>query len=569
MRFSLSRSFALAALWISAIAAGSKVVTTTEDGVPSLEQTRRKTKRDKIIALVPRLLTTTANIIEKVNTSQKYNIKEKKGLAKIVDNFSNKRRNLAKNVKKAVHKQLLKSSVNTKKAVMKGNKIGKNLGLIGGGRKNQRHLALSDVLEAYKDMVREAANLFEDFVAQDDFSYDEFESPPEFCAINSLSASEDCTQALRSAGTLARTVLMNPVVVYDMIRFVADQMFLLPWEHILDWNELREYLNSIPKTDFYSAVLTEIDALLSDMAEDYMEHMPDVYREVYVEFFDYLIELDSPITFNEIIYSIMTIVDPNFEYFEEVDEAIDTIHPEVCYALTLEPVHIDFLSDCDGEKNLSKIPFCVSQEFKAENNGKAFYDEVGETWINGVWVDGEWVDEEWKDGYWEEGRNEECSLTGEFSFVYDVDDLAIEVPTIDVETPNDRFFMRMKENGEIVTKPCKFLAKKEASFRSRICSLDAPDNLPAGIAMASAACPSMCCTIAEHPSTNWLKKKETTKIDDKGTISFIGAEIETCEWLKTRNDRLIQRFCSKKAFSDEANTAYIACPETCGICSAD
>ncbi len=556
MNFSITRFFAFLALCVPLIHASSSLATTDHDDGSGRNDkkddasfqfrriSKKREKRDHIISLVPRLLIGTLNAVDRAHNNRKLQGTGKKGIYKFIDNFSNHRRKLTNNINNVLKKHLLKSSISTKNAVIRGKTLLQ-------GRRDQRDLALSDVIDAYQDTATAAADLFEDFVAEDGFSFDEFETPPVFCSEYSIAGSEDCTQALRALGSLVRTVLMNPPVLYDMGYFVMYNMFMLPWEHILDWEKLRVYLNSIPKDDLYAAIVTEIDSILSDMSENYEDYIPDVYRGIYTELFEDVLGLSSPINFNEMVHSIITDIDPSLtEYSHEIDEVIDEVHSEICYILSLEAVHMDFTSDCDGEYDLLKVPFCVSEEFKAEHNDNAFFGGNGTTWSEGYWNE--------ELGYYVSGQDVSCSLTGKFSYVYE------DVITAGHETPRDKFLFKIRPNGALLLKPCKFLAKRDDVTRSQLCDGEIETNgfaFGGEISMAAEACPSICCLIPEDPDNTWVKKKES--IED---FVVKPAVVKTCDVLKGLSDAAIERSCKKNFFSDYANSAYIACPETCGLC---
>ena len=517
--------------------------------------------------------------------SQQGNDSSSKTLSNLI---TKKRQNLASSTqkKRSVLKTLSKGPFKVStiaKTFLKSRSLGRSLGLLKRGLEPSWG-------DEYKEMADSAVDLFEDFVADGSFSFDEFISPPEFCSADSVSEESVCTDSIRAMMEMGKRVLRNPWTVLDMGMFMFSNLSLLPWDHILDYEKLRVFLNSIPKNDLYEALVDEIHSLLSEfVSEDYMSYLPEIYYTVYKEIIVNLAGLDSPVEFDEVLSSVLggsyydddypsyayddtidnhfgddanaaiddhfgddanAAIDDHFEddFDDDIVAVIDEVHQEICYLLSLESVKIDFKSGgaCATDKldsrDIAKVPFCVSKDFLAEHNGKEFFEED-------YYVPAEF-----------DGNSYQCPLIVQFSETYDLSDWAFD-DTEEVELPINSFFAWESNKGgepKSVFKDCKWLKNRPLEKRQQHCA-----KASSGYATASEACPSTCCHHSEDGSNIWLKKKARYNADGvmKSEVS------KDCDWLKGQSLDDITKYCKKNAFSESSVPAYVACPETCGLCA--
>jgi hypothetical protein len=113
-----------------------------------------------------------------------------------------------------------------------------------------------------------------------------------------------------------------------------------------------------------------------------------------------------------------------------------------------------------------------------------------------------------------------------------------------IEDPNQSFFFRTNpKNGNVMTE-----------------SLCKNDDAPEEFLTPSDACPSTCCHVVEDPQNVFLRRK---LINAQGIMT---AQVQSCEWLDGQSQGTKTTLCKKKAGFDGYSPAYVACPETCGLC---
>lgn len=418
--------------------------------------------------------------------------------------------------------------------------------------------------DAYQNTADETAVLFGEMLADYEGScetceIEDFLSPEEFCSpeVGIASADEEvCTATNTAFIDLIKLVAYNPWVVVDIVMFTIINMSKLPWGYILDWSVLREFLHSIPKLELYSAFIDWVHNLLKDfLYENYLEMLPPYYMSFYLSFIEGDEEglgLGQSADFKEVVSALVEMVfgeegGEGFYYDTDnypgsppppisggttMEEDIqEFVHSEICYVLSLEPVLMNMVGDCgDGPRTLSNVPFCVSQEFK---DGTGEGENVFE--LSQIY-DG--------DG---------CTLTGHFS-----DSETIGNAPERIEDPNQSFFFRTNpKNGNVITKPCKWLKDRNLGKRESLCE---NDDAPEELLTPSDACPSTCCHAVEDPQNVFLRRKV---INDKGIMT---ANIQSCGWLEGQSQGTITTFCKRKVAFDGYSPAYVACPETCGLC---
>ena len=449
--------------------------------------------------------------------SQQGNDSSSKTLSNLI---TKKRQNLASSTqkKRSVLKTLSKGPFKVStiaKTFLKSRSLGRSLGLLKRGLEPSWG-------DEYTEMADSAVDLFEDFVADGSFSFDEFISPPEFCSGDSFAEESVCTDSIRAMMEMGKKLLRNPWTVLDMGMFMFSNLSLLPWDHILDYEKLRVFLNSIPKNDLYEVLADELHSLLSEfVSEDYMSYLPEIYYSFYEEIILNLAGLDSPVEFDEVLSSVLggsdyddnypsygyddypsygyddtigdnfgddanAAIDDNFEddVNDDIVAAIDEVHQEICFLLSLESVKIDFKSGgacatdkCDS-RDISKVPFCVSKDFLAEHNGKEFFEE-----------------DYYVPQY--DGNSYHCPLIVQFSETYDLSDWALD-DTEEVELPINSFFAWESSKGgepKSVFKDCKWLKNRPLEKRQQHCA-----KASSGYATASEACPLTCCHHSEDGS---------------------------------------------------------------------
>lgn len=354
---------------------------------------------------------------------------------------------------------------------------------------------------------------------------------------------------------MIQLVAYNPWVLLDIVMFTITNLSKLPWDYILNWSVIREFLHSIPKLELYSALIDWVHNLLKvSLNENYLEILPTAYMGLYISFVEGDeggFNLGPSANFTEVISSLVEMVfgeeggEGNYygtDYYPgpspvsrdgaEKEDIQEIVHSEICYVLSLEPVLMNVVGDCgDGPRTLSNVPFCVSQEFK---------DDIGE---------GENMFELAKSYYFDG-----CTLTGHLT---DGETPGGEEPER-IEDPNQSFFFRGNpKKGNIATKPCKWLKTRNLGRRESLCE---NDNAPEDFLTPSDACPSTCCHNVEDPQNMFLKRKVT---NNKGIPT---ANIQSCGWLEGQTQRAITAMCKKNVAFDGYPPAYVACPKTCGLC---
>ena len=159
-------------------------------------------------------------------------------------------------------------------------------------------------------------------------------------------------------------------------------------------------------------------------------------------------------------------------------------------------------------------------------------------------------------------------FTGELSGEEQIDDdfanverkLSITESTVNSCDETANFKASMKQmNGKVLAKTCRWLKNRPVHWKKKYCEKTTGFG---GYSPAVEVCPSSCCACEEDSDNVFLKK---TRIDEKG---FLKIESKTCEWLSKASESAKNNHCSKKAASYAGGfpPAYIACPETCGLC---
>jgi len=124
---------------------------------------------------------------------------------------------------------------------------------------------------------------------------------------------------------------------------------------------------------------------------------------------------------------------------------------------------------------------------------------------------------------------------------YDYDDYpGVIMP---IEDPNEIFYVKNKE------KNCKWLARLPLKKRSNLCMMN---EAPEGYLNAHEACPSVCCLRPENPDDSFLASPK---------------QVQSCEWLaKLKNEDKLKKICRFTKVAEDVGPAFLACPETCGLC---
>ena len=128
------------------------------------------------------------------------------------------------------------------------------------------------------------------------------------------------------------------------------------------------------------------------------------------------------------------------------------------------------------------------------------------------------------------------------------------------EIVSDRAIIK-KQKGKALTKTCKWLKKRPSVLKEKFCSKSITMD---GYLPAKDVCPSACCLCEEDSDDEFLKK---TQLDNDG---FLVVKKETCGWLSGISESNRKFHCGKSAASYIGGLppASVACPQTCGTCSA-
>ena len=120
-----------------------------------------------------------------------------------------------------------------------------------------------------------------------------------------------------------------------------------------------------------------------------------------------------------------------------------------------------------------------------------------------------------------------------------------------------------KKNSGVKARTCRWIAQRPADKKAKYC--DKVDDGDSKFGVASEICPTTCCSCAEDANNQFLK---SLWIGDDGTTNVVTRD---CAWLQSiKNESKRNKYCKKRnaAYVGGLPPAYVACPETCGMCAA-
>lgn len=383
-------------------------------------------------------------------------------------------------------------------------------------------MAESDWEEEYQETIDAIVELFLGMLAQTDFQLDNLVSPSDYCNSGyETSESEVCEETVSAFVTLASNLAYHPWAVQDIMDFIITNIFMLPLEYILDWENLREFLHDIPKEFLYENFVYDFVYMILDIFDSTFADSLPTFIETFYQSFEGSGLLDDG---SEDFVSLLSSA---FEF--DLKEDIDYLQDEMCYVTNLKHVWMDFEFACVGHEEtewkvtrVTNIPFCMDPGFIEEvAQEELFYFEGGNSDMH-------------------------CEMIAHIS-----------KGEVIVENPNDKFIMFEEE--EPVKQKCKWLRKQPFDVRVGACTIS-PEVSPK---VALFVCPSSCCVFREEPSNMFLKKVDVIE----------GVEVPTmakCKWLSKKSEKVKKRYCKKDHtyFTPEftLSPAYVMCPETCGLC---
>lgn len=398
------------------------------------------------------------------------------------------------------------------KAYLKARSLGVSLGLIDQNMK-------PNWSDSYHHTATSTVHLFEEMVNDAGFSFDDFIDPEEFCTMfGSISDEMVCKDAIKSWMITVKNLLLHPWVVLDMINFVYENLLMLPWDHILNWDVMRDFLHSIPKEDMYADMIPQLRSMICsiDMDGNLCEDLlPLITVEAVVDLVhnEFEMDLHQPIDFHHVIAKMVDAED----HMQEVMETVSAIQHEACYITTLEEAKMDVMwTSREGKILIKNVPICLSADYMEAHSDKPLMDVSPYGGDDGITM--------------------MVSLS-------DSDGTNPSDPMIPIEDPNSMFWFNKKK------KNCKWLARVSPKKKDQLCKMN---SAPEEFLNPFEACPSVCCFRPEIPEDSFSVNPRVVK---------------TCEWLEKFKDKeRVKKMCRFSKVVNGVGPAFVVCPETCGIC---